>query len=438
MFKAQINLFILLASSLFARQITVSTSDELISATKNAIAGDTILVAPGEYIGNTETSGDPGNLPNGTGYFWIGNDGTKENPIVVMGTDLSNPPTLKGTTIDKGYVIHITGDYVVLKNLNITQGDKCVMFDHSSHSILENCEVHNSGAELIHVRDSSCAVTISRNKIYNSGNNGGTYGEGLYIGTDQDRWGADDVDSSQWGGKAKTEGYGGYDWRVDSTLVVNNFFSGSISAECMDIKEGTRFTVVKSNMFVGDSIAQKAGAQYYDDSFIDLKGVSATLVNNMFFAGGNSITKYIAEVDRSKYAHIPDTLTADGYASPWCDSGDADDNIGWEIDNEVVDSAIDPRATGTEYFKFFDSGKTSITNSLITNNKLVRITNKNIAVKSNDYYTLKIYSINGMLLREITTNNQTIALHSLNIAKGVYQFSIVQGERKEIGKLVIE
>ena len=335
-----------LAGAGFARQVPVTTSIGLMDATKAAVAGDTILVAPGTYTGSTSGSGDPGNLPNGRGYFWIGNDGTAAHPIVVVAQDPANMPVLQGTTVSTGYVFHVTGDHVVLKSLKLTTGDKAVMFDNASFGILEDCEAYNSGMELVHVRDSSSHVVISRNKIYNSGNGGnGSLGEGLYIGTDQARWGAADVPQSSWGSLAVSEGYGGFDWRVDSTLVTCNYFSGSISAELIDIKEGTQYTMVKGNVFIGDSIAMKAGAASENDSYIDQKGVKGVFTGNVFFGGSAKVTKFIAEVVRS-FPQVPASLTPAGYASPWCDVGDADSNDCTAAKNTVATSApADPRTS---------------------------------------------------------------------------------------------
>jgi hypothetical protein len=269
----------------------------------------------------------------------------------VTGKEPDNPPVLQGRGIESGYVIHVTGDHVVLKNLIIRTADKGVVFDNSSHSILEDCQIYNSGAELVHVRDSSCNVTISRNHLFGSGNGGrGSIGEGIYIGTDQARWGADDVPQSRWGDKAVSEGYGGYDWRVHNTKVLCNYLSGGISAECLDIKEGTRNTLVENNMLVGDSIGLKPGAKHYDDSFIDQKGVAGTFINNSFCECGNSISKYISEVTRSKYDHIPDSLTADGHASPWCDTDDQDGNDCSAENNAVVSTPRDPRGDCSPVF----------------------------------------------------------------------------------------
>jgi hypothetical protein len=425
-------------SVIFARLVDVSTSEELILATKGAQAGDTILVSSGEYVGDMETSGDPGNLPNGTGYFWIGANGTADNPIVVMGKDTVNPPVLKGDSISTGYIFHVTGDYVVLKNLNITFGDKGVVFDNSSYSILEDCEVHNTGSELVHVRDSSCNVIINRNLIYNSGNGGGgTYGEGLYIGTDRARWGADDVDSSLWGDKAREEGYGGYDWRVHNTQVMYNYFKGSISAECMDVKEGTQYTHIEGNMFVGDSIGKKEGAKYYDDSFIDQKGVKGTYINNKFDTTNTTLTRYIVEVDRSGDATnvVPPELTADGYSNPWCDEGDNDSNVCWEADNELISAPIDTRLNSPkEYFKFFDP-TTNLTTSIKKQNSNIAIhslRDGTLQLSSPQLYSeisLVLYTLRGQKVAvfwngDIAQGEQNVSLQNRNLAPGNYLLEI--------------
>ncbi len=364
-----------LVPSLLARQVPVTTPNGLMTAMKTAVAGDTILVAPGTYTGEIALSGDPGNLPNGTGYFWVGNNGTAQHPIVIIAADPAHPPVLQGSTISSGYVVHVTGDYVVLKSLVITQGDKGVIFDNASNGILEDCEVYNVGAELIHVRDASSNVIISRNNIHNSGNTAGTYGEGLYIGTDFARWGADDVAQTAtiapyWGPEGIAEGYGGYDWRVQNTQVMCNFFSGGISAECIDSKEGTQNTTVIGNVFVADSIGKKAGANFYDDSFIDQKGVKGVFTGNTFFLGGNTITTYIAEVLRS-FPNVPSNLTAEKHAKPWCDNILANDSNNCSAANNTVvtSSPADPRSACTSYF---DMNWSALNSTPISGNRPIR------------------------------------------------------------------
>ncbi|MGM0444347.1 MAG: T9SS type A sorting domain-containing protein [Fibrobacterota bacterium] len=440
----QAGLALILFTASFARQVDVSTEGELLEATQNARAGDTILVAPGQYMGDLTRSGDPGNLPNGTGYFWIGADGTQEHPIVVAGSEPKTPPTLTGESIDAGYVFHVTGDHVVLKNLEITRGDKGVILDNANAVIVEDCEIHNTGSELIHVRDGSSNAIISRNLIHNAGNGGnGSIGEGLYIGTDQARWGADDRPQSEWGDKAISEGYGGYDWRVTGTKVMYNYFAGSISAELMDVKEGTQNTTVEGNMFVGDSIGKKAGAKYYDDSFVDQKGVSAVYRNNTFFQGGNTLTKYISEVTRNSYAHIPDSLTADDHSSPWCDQSAHDGNEGWEAENEVVTEAVDPRPDSPlEYFKLFGNSTGTAENvdaSRQTSPFSLRLHNNRISVQGLHSETgmLTIFSARGRIVTSVDlARGRTTPLPDLS--RGVYLLQMQSGTQDITERLIVQ
>lgn len=347
--KIPLLILLTLCSALSARVLTVSTPLALQEAARDAIAGDTILVSPGDYLLSNGSSLDPGNLPTGKGLIWIGNNGTASHPIVLAGSDSQKPPVIHGESYSSGYAIHVTGDFVVLKNLAIHTIDKGIVFDNANDGIIEDCVIYNSGSELVHFRDASSRGRANRNHLFSSGNGGnGSIGEGFYIGTDQARWGAADIDSSDWGDKAKTEGYGGYDYRVENTEITCNLIS-AISAEPFDIKEGTRFTIVKNNMIVADSIGLKAGAESYDDSFIDLKGVSATITGNKFFAAGNNIIKFVSEVKR-QFPHIPAALTPDKNTSAWCDESGTDKNVCRAAENEVVNAITDPRPSCAEIF----------------------------------------------------------------------------------------
>jgi len=425
-------ILLLIAFNVHAARITVSDVSGLQNAMAQAVAGDTILVAPGIYVGNASTSGDPGNLPTGIGLFWIGNNGTADHPIVVAAEDPAQKPVLEGVNINDDYVVHITGDYVVLKNLIITFAGKGVVFDNANHGVLEDCEIHNSGAELVHIRDGSSNVTISRNKIYNSGNGGrGSIGEGLYVGTDQARWGADDVDSSLWGDKARTEGYGGYDWRVHGTQVLCNYFSGSISAELMDIKEGTQNTTVTNNMLVGDSVGKKAGAASYDDSFIDQKGITGSFYDNKFCNCGNTLDRFINEVTRAAYDPVPDSLTTDGHSRPWCDTGDADGNDCLEENNEIVESPVDVRNECDEVFPLsLESNVGTLINSASVIVQILSATPRGIELSLQADPTLKmlatLYDSRGI---EVSTNtmvnqNQLKILPVSAWSPGVYHLVV--------------
>lgn len=391
-----------LASTVASRQVAVQSPDLLRDAMRDAVAGDTILVAPGTYTGSTSRSGDPGSLPNGRGYFWIGNDGQARHPIVVVAQDPARPPILRGDTVASGYVVHVTGDHVVLKNLILETGDKVVVFDNASHGLIEDCELRRSGNELLHIRDSSSNVVVHRSVLHNSGNVAPNFGEGIYIGTDQARWGADDVPQTGavapwWGDKAVSEDFGGYDWRVHGTRVECSHLY-DISAEPIDVKEGTQHTVVTGNVFDGDSTGRKGGVSYfsYVGSFIDQKGVKGTFRGNVFHAGTNdSLTAYIAEVKRS-FPHIPTNLTPAAHASPWCDTKvSVDSNTCRAADNTVATSRpADPRPACREAYFDFHSPDYGTTTSALS--KAMRQTgSKPLLVLDSRFQSLQIVDTQG-------------------------------------------
>ena len=154
------------ASSLsvaFAKQVNVSTVADLTSATLNAKAGDTIWVAPGKYelpSSNCQNDKFVNETGRDCGLIWLGADGTKANPVVLAGSDPTNPPEIYSSDYKHNYGIHVTGNYVILKNLKIHSFSKGVVFDNSVGALMEDCEVYHTGNEIVHVRDSSQQVKL--------------------------------------------------------------------------------------------------------------------------------------------------------------------------------------------------------------------------------------------------------------------------------------
>ncbi len=352
-----------------ANQVNVSTTAELVQAALNSKAGDTIWVASGEY----ELSGDlctNDKFVNETGrdcgLIWLGNSGTKENPIVLVGKDPANPPDIYGESVKSNYGIHVTGDYVILKNLKIHNFSKGVVFDNSIGSILEDCEVYHTGGEIIHVRDSSQNVILNRNLIYGSGYDNPQYGEGIYIGTYHTGWASSqqsDKNAGYWGSAASQHRYSGYDWRVDKTQITCNVVKAT-TAENVDVKEGTTSSLIQGNMFVGD-LLNFDGTVSHDDANIDMKGTSWDVKGNYFYNSKKSNLKYynprfkyyVEEVEMrgdnvKKYeTAIGYLVTADKYAQKgWCDSSANDNNKCWESDNEVVETIREVRNDCKELF----------------------------------------------------------------------------------------
>jgi len=365
----------------FAKQVNVSTTTELTSATLNAKAGDTIWVASGKYelpSSNCQNDKFVNETGRDCGRIWLGADGTAANPIVLAGSDPANPPEIYGTSVGSNYGIHVTGNYVILKNLKIHTFSKGVVFDNSVGALMEDCEVYHTGTELVHVRDSSQQVTLNRNFIHGSGFDVAQYGEGIYVGTYYKGWASSqqsDKNAGFWGESASQHRYSGYDWRVNDTKITCNIVKAT-TAENIDVKEGTVRGVVQGNMFIGDS-TNYDGQVDHDDANIDMKGASWTVTGNYFY---NSLKQglpyynshfryYVEEVvmpangvkNGSNIGNYETSVgypvTADKYAqNGWCDASGTDKNDCVESKNHVVEKIRDVRNDCAELFKIPESG----------------------------------------------------------------------------------
>ena len=189
--------------------VDVTTIDELFAAMRNAQPGDVIRAAGGTYDYTAY---------QGAQKIDTSAEGTKEAPITLMAADPSNPPIITGTNTEHGYVIQITGDYWILENLKITTSQKGIVLDNSNHSIIRNCEVYNTGAEAIAIRDGSSYCTVKDSYIHDTGTVTPGYGEGVYIGS--------------------AVSVTGFDYKCDYNTVDGCTFK-NVAAEHVDVKEYT-------------------------------------------------------------------------------------------------------------------------------------------------------------------------------------------------------
>lgn len=220
--------------------VTVTTSEELEDALAGATAGTSIHLAPGTY----------------EGHFSAESSGTAEAPITLCGSAES---ILDGGGIRRGYVFHLDNvAYWVLRGFTVQNGQKGVMADGTTHTLIENLTVLETGDEAIHLRDTSTDNTVSGNTISHTGNRKPKFGEGIYLGTAESNW--CDVSDCE-------------PDRSDRNIVLNNVISAT-SAESIDIKEGTSGGIVRGNTFDGSAIIDA-------DSWVDVKG-------NGYLIEGNS------------------------------------------------------------------------------------------------------------------------------------------------------
>ncbi|MBR4628590.1 MAG: DUF4434 domain-containing protein [Ruminococcus sp.] len=229
--------------------IVVSNVEELRAAVKNAGAGDVIKVAPGEYL-------------CGSQKLYSQAEGTAEKPIVLEALDKNDPPVLRGANTASGYILHITGDNWVVDGLKLTNSQKGIVLDNSNHTVIQNCEVCDIGAEAIAVRDGSSYCTVKSCYIHDTGLVSPGYGEGVYIGSS----------------KEKTE----FDFKCDHNKVIDCTFK-NVAAEHVDVKEYTTGTEICGCTFYGDGMT----GENYAGSFLDLKGNDCYVHDNVGYRNGN-------------------------------------------------------------------------------------------------------------------------------------------------------
>ncbi|SDD58741.1 Right handed beta helix region [Paenibacillus sp. UNCCL117] len=238
------------ASPADAASVTCSTSSCLQTALANAAPGDTITLAAGAQL---------------NGNFVAAANGTAAAPITLQSASVSNKATLDGGGTGSGYTLHVTGDHWVIKNLKVKNAKKGIVLDHANYTLIDGAEVFQIGEEGVHYRDGSSNNTIQNSYIHDVGLVNAGFGEGVYVGSDQGKWST-------------------FNKSTNDNRIVGNTIGPGVTAEHIDIKEGSERTLVENNIFNGTGIS---GANYAD-SFIDVKGNGDVIRGNTGYRNGNS------------------------------------------------------------------------------------------------------------------------------------------------------
>ncbi|MDD9268802.1 discoidin domain-containing protein [Paenibacillus sp. GCM10023248] len=233
-----------------AATVNCSTAACLTTALANASPGDHIVLAAGTYTGN----------------FVSGTNGNSANPIIIESASAANKAILNGGGTSSGYTLYLTGDYTQVKNLKITNAKKGIMIDNSNNGLIDGVEVYNIGEEGVHYRDGSSNNVIQNSTVYDTGKVTADYGEGVYVGSDVGKWGT-------------------YVKEANNNRITNVTIGPNVTAESVDIKEGTTGTIVENSTFNGTGISGANAA----DSFMDVKGNNSIIRNNTAFRNSNSI-----------------------------------------------------------------------------------------------------------------------------------------------------
>lgn len=177
--------------------------------------GDTLIVHAGTY--------------SGTGRISITVDGTVAQPVVIKGAEGEALPLIvRPAGAEAQNTINIEGaTYLRITRLDISSngGDGINMSGANSFITLDNLEIHDVDVG-INFRTSMNNITVRRNHIHNTGQDGGT-GEGLYVGCND----ATCV--------------------VSETLIENNWIhdtQNSTQGDGVEIKHGSHSNIVRDNV----------------------------------------------------------------------------------------------------------------------------------------------------------------------------------------------
>lgn len=226
-----------------ARRVDVSTAAELQAALAAAQPGDLIALADGVYTAARR----PG--------FVAAVSGTAAQPIALCGTRAA---VLEAGALDSGYGFALRADHWVLAGFSVRNAAKGVVLDGASSNVLSGLEVSQIGEEGVHFRAFSSHNRIERSWVHDVGLREPQFGEGVYIGSAHSNWG---------------EYSGGLPDASDANKVIGNLIGPNVTAESVDVKEGTSAGVIRGNTFLGSGMTAA-------DSWVDLKGNGYTVAGN--------------------------------------------------------------------------------------------------------------------------------------------------------------
>ena len=251
--------------------IRVTNASELDSALSNASAGDKIVIASGTYKGN----------------FKLAKGGSKSKPIWIVGESTSNVPYISGDDINNGTALAIDGEnkggigYIYIQNLKVTKARTGIAVDQANYVTIDDVEVYKVGQSAIHLRDGSKYSIVKNSYIHDTGLYNVKYGEGVYIGSDYTKWP---------GGSSDSE----YNPEVDYAQILNNKIGPNVTAEHVDVKEGSSHAYIIGNTFDAKGMTDIINGGL---SFIDFKGNDAECAYNIGDQNNNAYFENAFEIN---------------------------------------------------------------------------------------------------------------------------------------------
>lgn len=429
-----------------AQVINVATSNELQTALNTAKPGHIITL-------KVNTTFSIANCTNcitskGSGFkVPIGINGTKSNPIKLIGSKSS---VITSDNITSKYGLHLQGNsYWIIEGFTVTKSSKCVMLDSSSHNVINNLRITQSGDEALHLRKFSSYNIVSNCFIDSTGMNPASaqsgYAEGMYVGTANSNW----INNSN--NQVDTCNY---------NILTGNVFGSLIRSENIDIKEGTMGGEISNNVFNGLGCNGNNSA----DKYVDIKGDNYTIkcntgqgnsanILNGFEVNINKITTKNGLVvnknfgDYNTFANNTLNMTGTtGHAifinsysgvihNTMCSSNTAINAASGLCNLPTVNCAASSCGvvTNVESDKTIDKESASISPNPFSNK--LEITSLEV---QNTISRIELYDLQGnRILNEETNKSASHQLNTNSISKGTYLLKIhYANEKIEVKKVV--
>jgi nitrous oxidase accessory protein NosD len=207
-----------------AATVTVSNSQQLVGALRDAGPGSVIRLAPGAYTGNFELTAS----------------GTADSPVWLCG---GRDAVLRTRSITDGTALRVNNaEHVRISGFSVTQALQGVMVKRSNNIVISDLHIKDVGYEAVHLYAFTTDSAVLNNTIERTGSVDVAYGEGVYIGTSQRRWG---------------EVTNGLPDQSDDNVVIGNRIV-SAGAEAIEAKEGTSRGTIAYNTIVGHQPGSRA------------------------------------------------------------------------------------------------------------------------------------------------------------------------------------
>ncbi|MEO3924287.1 cellulose binding domain-containing protein [Micromonosporaceae bacterium B7E4] len=239
--------------------ISVGTAEQLRAALAAAAPGQRIQLAAGTYRGS----------------FVAQRPGTAAAPIVLTGPRdailVNDGPSGTGPACpvptagwDSGYGLWLfDAAHWRLSGFTVAESKKGIVLDNSPHVTVDDVYVHHVDEEAVHFRRSSSDGILRNSRIAHTGLTQPGYGEAVYLGSANSNW--------------SCHGNSGGVDRSDRVQVLGNRLGPSVTAEHIDVKEGTVGGVIRGNSFDGQGLSGQNSA----DSWVDLKGTGYVVEENV-------------------------------------------------------------------------------------------------------------------------------------------------------------